>query len=300
MVKKRIGLALLLVLALLAVPALQGQGQFPPPKFGQATVGDDYFLANYTQLQEYWAALDKASDRMKVVEIGKTREGRPMIMAIITSPENHKNLEKYKDIAVRLARAEGITEEEARTLASQGKAVIWEDGGLHATEIVNSETLFWTAYQFVSQNDPETMRILNDVILLLTPVNPDGMELVANWYMRDPDPKQRNMQMPRLYHKYVGHDNNRDSFMANQPETEAINRQMFIEWMPQIVYNAHQTGPEGAILFMPPFRDPFNYNYDPLVPIGIDMVSAAITPSVPDGREGRRRPRATKPRTRRG
>ena len=277
MVKKRIGLALLLALALLAVPSLQGQGQFQPPKFGQVTVGDDYFLANYTQLQEYWTALAKTSDRMKLVEIGKTGEGRPMMMAIITSPENHKNLAKYKDIAVRLARAQGITEEEAHTLAGQGKAIIWEDGGLHATEILNSETLFWTAYQFVSQNDPETMRILNDVILLLTPVNPDGMELTANWYMRDPDPKKRNMQLPKLYNKYVGHDDNRDSFMANQLETEAINRQLYVEWMPQVVYNAHQTGPEGAILFTPPFRDPFNYNYDPLVPIGIDMVGAAIT-----------------------
>ncbi len=277
MLKKRIGLALLLVLGLLAAPSLYGQGQFQPPKFGQATVGDDYFLANYTQLQEYWTALAKTSDRMKLVEIGKTSEGRPMMMAIITSPENHKNLAKYRDIAVRLARADGITEDEARRLASQGKAVVWEDGGLHATEILNSQTLFWTAYQFVSQNDPETLRMLNDCILLLTPVNPDGLELTANWYMREPDPVKRNMQLPQLYNKYVGHDNNRDSFMANQLETQAINRQLYVDWMPQIVYNAHQTGPQGAILFTPPFRDPFNYNYDPLVPIGIDMVSAAIT-----------------------
>jgi hypothetical protein len=102
MPKKRSGLMLVALLVVLALPALQGQGQVSPPKFGQATVGDDYFLANYAQLQEYWAALDKASDRMQVVEIGKTAEGRPMMMAIITSPENHKNLQKYKDIAVRL------------------------------------------------------------------------------------------------------------------------------------------------------------------------------------------------------
>jgi hypothetical protein len=215
MVKKRIGLAFIALAVFLAMPALQGQGQFPPPKFGQATVGDDYFLANYTQLQEYWTALAKTTDRMKVVEIGKTAEGRPMIMAIITSPENHKNLQKYKDISVRLARADGVTEQEARTLAGQGKAVIWEDGGLHATEIVNAQTLFWTAYQFVTQNDPETMRILNDVVLLLACDNPDGLELTANWYMRASDPKQRDTQIPRLYHKYVGHDNNRDSIMIN-------------------------------------------------------------------------------------
>jgi len=274
---RRIALALLLSLAFLTVPVLHGQGQSQPPTFGQSTVGDDYFLANYTQLRAYWTALAKASDRMKLVEIGTTSEGRPMIMAIITSPQNHNNLARYRDIAVRLARAEGITEDEARRLAAEGKAVIWEDGGLHATEILNSQTLFWTAYQFVSQNDPETLRILNDCILLLTPVNPDGLELTADWYMRDSDPQKRNMQIPRLYNKYAGHDNNRDSFMVNLSETQAINRQLYVDWIPQVVYNAHQTGPEGAILFTPPFRDPFNYNYDPLVPIGIDMVSAAIT-----------------------
>ncbi len=261
----------------MAVPPLRGQGTISPPKFGQYTVGDDYFLANYAQLQAYWAAVARSTNRIKLVEIGKTEEGRPMIMAIITSPENHKKLDRYKEISRSLARAEGISEEQARAMAAEGKAIVWEDGGLHATEIVNFETLFWTAYQFATQNDPETIRILNDTVLLLTPVNPDGCELVANWYMRDPDPKKRDMRIPRLYNKYVGHDNNRDSFMANISETRAINRQLYVEWMPQIVYNAHQTGPEGAILFTPPFRDPFNYNYDPLVPIGIDQISAAIT-----------------------
>jgi len=114
------------------------------------------------------------------------------------------------------------------------------------------------------------------VILLLTPVNPDGMELVSNWYMRDSDPKKRAMNIPRLYQKYVGHDNNRDSYANNQPETEAISRQQFIEWMPQIMYNQHQTGPVGTVLFLAPFRNPFNYNYDPLVPEGIELVGAAI------------------------
>ena len=275
--KTRTRLAFVALFLLLAVSFPHGQGQIPPPTFGPSTVGDDYFLANYSQLQQYWSTLARMSDRMKLVEIGKTAEGRPMVMAIITSPENHKKLDRYKDISRRLALAEGITAEQARALAAEGKAVIGEDGGLHATEILNSEVLFWQAYQMVTRSDPETLRILNDVVLLLVPVNPDGLELTANWYMREPDPKKRNMRLPKLYNRYVGHDDNRDSFMANQPETEAINRQLYIEWMPQIVYNAHQTGPEGAVLFTPPFRDPFNYNYDPLVPIGIDVVSAAIT-----------------------
>ena len=246
------------------------------PKVGDHTVGEDYFLANYSQLLDYWNRLAKESDRVKLVEYGKTAEGRPMVMAVITSPANHKNLARYKTISQRLARAEGLTDEQAHQLALEGKAVVWIDGGLHATESINAQALFPEAYDLLSRNDPETMRILNDDILLLTCINPDGMELVANWYMRESDPKLRNLNIPRLYQKYVGHDDNRDSYIANQPETEAVNRQMYTEWIPQIMFNQHQTGPAGSVLFFSPFRDPFNYNQDPLVPIGIDLVSAAV------------------------
>ncbi|MCX6545630.1 MAG: M14 family metallopeptidase [Acidobacteria bacterium] len=278
MLQKRSWLVASLLLVLVsAAPVAQSQGRFTPPTFGPYTVGDDYFLGNYAQLQAYFAKLDQESDRMKVVEVGKTAEGRPMIMAIITSPENHKKLDRYRDISRRLARAEDLTDDQARALAAEGKAVVWIDGGLHATETVNAQELFLMAYQMVSQNDPETLRFLNDVILLLTPANPDGMDLVSNWYMREPDPRKRSTAaIPRLYQKYVGHDNNRDSYIANQPETEAINRLLYIDWIPQIMYNQHQTGPVGAVLFVPPFRDPFNYNEDPLVPMGIDLVSASI------------------------
>jgi len=271
---------LLLALALLA-PTVQTQGKITPPQFTVGaktyTAGDDYFLANYTQLREYFAKVDQESDRFNVVEIGKTAEGKPMIMAIITSPENHKKLARYKEIVGKLARAEGLTEADAHKLAAEGKSVVWIDGGLHATECINAQGLFTFAYQMASQNDPETLRFLNDVIILLTPVNPDGMDLVSNWYMREPDEKRRSTGgLPVLYEKYAGHDNNRDSYMNNLPETEAVNRQLYVEWYPQIMYNQHQTGPAGTVLFVPPFRDPFNYNYDPLVPMGIDLVSASI------------------------
>jgi hypothetical protein len=107
--------------------------------------------------------------------------------------------------------------------------------------------------------------------------NPDGVELVANWYMRDPDPKKRTYaSLPRLYHKYIGHDNNRDSMMNNMKETTNQNRVLFIEWLPQIMHNVHQTGPAGAVIFIPPFRDPFNYNFDALIPIGIEQVGTAM------------------------
>jgi hypothetical protein len=248
----------------------------PKEQFGFA-IGDDYHLATYTQLLEYWRKLDQQSDRMSLVEIGRTAEGRPMVMAIITAPENHKRLDRYKEISRRLALAEGLTEEQARALADEGKAVVWIDGGLHATEVLGAQQLIEMAYQMVSRTDAETLRILRDVILLLVPVNPDGMELVSSWYMREPDPTKRSTaNLPRLYHKYIGHDNNRDFYMVTQPETEAITRIFYHEWFPQIIYNHHQTGPPGTVLFAPPFRDPFNYYVDPLVIVGIEQVGAAM------------------------
>lgn len=265
------------LIVLLAAAGALAQGKVTTPReFLGFDAGDDYMLANYTQLKAYWEKVAQESPRMKLVEIGRTAEGRPMIMAIFTSPENHKNLARYKEISQKLARAEGLTDDQARKLVADGKSVVWIDGGLHATECVPAQHLFQLAYQMATRTDAETVRILNDVILLVVPVNPDGMELVSNWYMRDPDPKKRSMNIPRLYQKYVGHDNNRDSYANNQPETEVISRQQFIEWNPQIMYNQHQTGPAGTVLFMAPFRDPFNYNYDPLVPEGIELVGAAI------------------------
>ncbi|MFY9572994.1 MAG: M14 metallopeptidase family protein [Blastocatellia bacterium] len=269
--------SVLVVVSLLTVTAVAQTKVTSPKEQLGFNFGDDYQLANYSQLVDYWKKLAQQSDRMKLVEIGKSAEGRTMLMAIITAPENHKKLDRYKEIARRLATAEGLTDDQARALASEGKAVVWIDGGLHATEVLGAQQLLELVYQMVSMSDAETLRILRDVILLATPVNPDGLDLVSNWYMREQDPLKRSTAgLPRLYQKYIGHDNNRDFYMSNQPETEAINRVFFQEWFPHIVYNHHQTGPAGTVLFAPPFRDPFNYYLDPLVPLGIDLVGAAM------------------------
>jgi hypothetical protein len=248
----------------------------PKQHFG-FNIGDDYQLATYTQFVAYWQKLDKESDRMKVVEIGKTAEGRPQFMAILTSPENHKRLDRYKEISRRLALAEGLTDDQARALAREGKAVVWFDGGLHATEVLGAHQLIETVYQLVSRSDPETQRLLNDLVILAVHANPDGMELVSNWYMREPEPARRSTSgIPRLYQKYIGHDNNRDFYMSTQPESTNMNRVLYHEWFPQIMYNHHQTGPAGTVMFAPPFRDPFNYRFDPLVPSQLDLVGAAM------------------------
>jgi len=264
---------------LLAIAALgQNGSRITTPKEALGfDVGDDYHLANYTQFSAWWQKLAAESNRMKLVEIGKTEEGRPQWMAIITSPENHKNLSRYKEISRRLALAEGLTDDEARTLAHEGKAVVWIDGGLHASEVLGAAQLMEFVYEMLTRNDPETLRILNDVIILAVHANPDGMELVSNWYMRQSDPNKRSTQnIPRLWQKYIGHDNNRDFYMSNMKESTNINRQLYMEWFPQIMYNHHQTGPAGAVMFAPPFRDPFNYNFDPLIPAMIEMVGSAM------------------------
>jgi hypothetical protein len=249
----------------------------PKEQFGFA-IGDDYQLATYEQLSAYWARLDAESDRMSLVDIGKTAEGRTQWMAIITSPENHRKLGRLKDIARRLARAEDVaTDAEARALAAEGKAVVWIDGGLHANETLGAQQLIETVHQLVSGDDAETRRILDDVVVLAVHANPDGHDLVANWYLRERDPLKRSLDdLPRLYQKYAGHDNNRDSYMSALAETANMNRVLYREWFPQIVYNHHQTGPIGTVMFAPPFRDPFNYVYDPLVPTSLDLVGAAM------------------------
>jgi hypothetical protein len=249
-----------------------------PPKVALGfDIGDDYNLANYSQLETYWKKLAAESDRMRLVDIGPTTEGRHQYMAIITSPENLRNLDQFQDISRRLALADGLTEDQAHALAQEGKAVVWIDGGLHANETVGSQQLMEMVYQMVSRTDPETMRFLNDVISLYVPTNPDGQEFVANWYMREKDPLKRSLNgLPRLYTKYAGHDDNRDFYISNLPETTNMNQQLFREWFPQIVYDHHQTGPAGAVVFIPPFRDPVNYNLDPLVPLGVELVGAAL------------------------
>jgi len=268
-------MSVVLLMAIAAVAPAQTVTS-PRQQFG-FDIGDDYQLATYTQFVEYWRKLDAESDRMRVVDIGKTAEGRPQLMAIVTSPANFKKLDRYRQISRRLATVDGLTDEQARALAQEGKGIVWFDGGLHANEVLGAHQLIETVYQLVSRNDAETRRFLDDLVILAVHANPDGMELVSSWYMREKEPSKRTTSaLPRLYQKHAGHDNNRDFYMSNLPESTNMNKVLYSEWYPQVMYNHHQTGPAGAVMFAPPFRDPFNFNFDPLVPIGVDVVGAAM------------------------
>jgi hypothetical protein len=271
------------LLAVAAAAPMQAQGKLTTPKeyFGHE-IGEDYWLPTYDQFVGFWKKLDSESNRMQVIEIGKTGEGRPHLAAIVTAPENFAKLARYKEIAQRMHAARGIDSTMARALAKEGKAVVWIDGGLHATEVLGANQLIETSWQMVSMNDEETQRILKDVIIVFVHANPDGMQMVAKCYMaqnpgtgagKNPN---ANACSPRLYNRWAGHDNNRDLYMSNLPESQNMNKLMYWEWLPQIMYNHHQTGPAGTVMFSPPFRDPFNYNVDPMIVMGLDMVGAAM------------------------
>jgi Zinc carboxypeptidase len=276
-----------LSLCLLAVLPSSGQTDgasrnitTPKQAFG-FNIGDDYMLVNYTQATAYIKKLATESDRMKLIDIGPTAEGRRQYMVVVTSPENLAKLDHYKEISAKLSHAESLTDDQAHALAEEGKAVVWIDGGLHASETVGAQQLVETIYELNAFTDPETLRFLHDDIALLVFANPDGMELVSNWYMREPSPEKRVSEgatgnTPRLWQKYIGHDNNRDFYANTQAETKNLNRLMYRDWLPQAMYNHHQTGPAGTVLFCSPFRDPFNYFCDPLVLNGIDAVGAAM------------------------
>jgi hypothetical protein len=251
----------------------------PSPKshFG-FNIGDNYHLATFTQTEAYFKKLAAASNKVKLQVIGKTEEGRNQYMLIVSDPSNINQLTKYKSISQKMARAEDLSDADAKQLAKEGKSVVWIDGGLHATEVVGIHQLIQTLYTVLTRDDEETKRILKSTIILFVHANPDGQELVSNWYMRNEDTLKRSTEnLPRLYEKYIGHDNNRDFFMLNMSESKNMSRQLYIEWMPQILYNHHQTGPPGTVVAGPPYRDPFNYVYDPLLVTGIDAMGAAMS-----------------------
>lgn len=236
----------------------------------------DHKLATYEQSLQYFRALAAASNRLRLVEIGRTMDGRPQVMAIISSEANLAQLERYKQTAARLAKARDVTEAEARALAAQGKAVVWIDMGIHAVEVAPAQLAPELARRLVTDDTAAGHFIRDNVIVLLVPnVDPDGTTRVAEWFAEH-GPKGF-VQPPDLEHRYVGSDLNRDWYMFNMLETRNLGRQLYHEWFPQIVYNQHQAGQFPARIFIPPFADPTNPNIPPLVMRGINIVGAAMS-----------------------
>ncbi len=228
---------------------------------------DDKTIADWSQIVNYFQKLDAASDKVKVQEIGKTTLGKPLVVAFISSIENIKNLEKYKQISQKLADPRKIKDEKEREqLIAEGKTIVSISCSIHSTEIVASQMSMNLAFELATATDEETREILQNTILLLIPSsNPDGVDIVANWYRKTLGTASEGTSPPEIYHHYAGHDNNRDWFMLNLKETQAVTRLFWKEWFPQIVYDVHQMGQNGARFVIPPFFDPPNPNIPPLV-----------------------------------
>jgi len=239
-------------------------------------VGEDYHLADYSQALEYLRALEKASPMIKLFEMGKTEMGKPMIYAVISSEENLARLEHYKEISRRLALAKGLTDEEARGLAADGRAVVYIEGGVHADECAPAQSQIQLAYDLISSEDPETRIIRDNVIFLLVFVNPDGMQLLAEWYRPNVGTPFEVSPMPWRFHKYAGQNINRDAYMGNIEETRNIVRLVNREWYPVILYSHHQTAPFPARIWIPPAAEPTNPNLHPLQIRGKNLIGSAM------------------------
>lgn len=262
-------------LTLLAATPVEAKVPHPSEVFGFEP-GDDYKLADWTEMQDYYQRLAKASDRVQMKEIGRTALDRPMLLLFISSEENLARLTDWRSVSEKMARAR-IDDETAQSLTQEGKAVVWIDGGLHATEIAPGQMMPLLAYRVATEESREMQKIRENVILLLMPMmNPDGLDIVTDWYRKNLKTPFETTRQPWLYHHYVGHDNNRDWFMNNMPETQAVSRVLYNEWYPQIVYNHHQTGPNWTRIFVPPFSDPVNPRIHPGVTTGVNMVGSAM------------------------
>ncbi|MBC7892201.1 MAG: peptidase M14 [Sphingobacteriaceae bacterium] len=268
-------LSCLALLGLLTLSPLLAQIPKPADVLGFEP-GADYKLADSGTLLDYFQRLDKASERVKLVEIGKSVLGRPLVMLLISSEKNLKQTERFRSINEQLSRAR-IDEAQARKLATEGRAVVWVDAGMHSSEAASAQMMPELAYRMATEESSEMRKIREEVVtLLMVNLNPDGLDIIADWYKKNLGTAFETSQPPWLYHHYIGHDNNRDWFMNTMPETKAVSKVLYSQWYPQIVYNHHQTSPSWTRIFIPPFADPVNPNIHPGVTTGVNLVGSAM------------------------
>ena len=242
------------------------------------TPGEDRTIADWTQITNYFARLDQASDRVTVQTLGQSTLKRPLIVAFISARENILALQKYKDIQRQLADPRLAPQPAQRDrLIADGKTVVTISCSIHSTEIVASQMSMQLAYELATADDAETRETLQNTILLLIPSpNPDGIDIVADWYRKTLGTTHEGKEPPELYHHYAGHDDNRDWFMLNLKETQLITRLLWHEWFPQIVYDVHQQGSNGSRFFIPPFYDPPNPNISPVLLRQVGLVGHKV------------------------
>ena len=240
-------------------------------------VGTDYKLARWETITGYLRSLAASSDRVILEERGKTTEGLDFLLVLISSPENLANLDRYEAIQKKLANPQEHDLAELEGLAREGKAVVMISCNIHSTEIASSQMSMELAYQLATENTPKIKEILDNTILLLIPsANPDGLNMVVDWYERTVNTPYEGARMPWLYHKYTGHDNNRDWFMLTQIETQLVTQILYEEWFPHVVYDVHQMGNRGARFVIPPYFHPVNPNIPPLLQRELALIGAQM------------------------
>ena len=254
---------LLIPLIFAALPLFAIQS---PSQFLGIDVGADRTLADYKQIVSYFRALDAASPRVEIEELGRTTLGNDFIMAVVSSEANIRNLPRIREIAKRLADPRGASDADIEALTREGKTIVLVTCNIHSTEIASSQMAMEWAYALATADDDETKRRLDNVVLLLVPsLNPDGQIMVTDWYRKYLGTKYEGGRLPWLYHHYVGHDNNRDWFMLTQVETRAMSRAIYHRWFPQVFVDEHQMGVDGPRMFIPPFADPVDPDVHPLI-----------------------------------
>ncbi len=262
---KTLGICLTLAFSFALQIHAQATHITPPAEQFGFEPGTDRKLADWTQLVAYYQKVAAESDRVRFEELGKTMEGRPFVMLTISAPENLAHLAEYKEIATKLSDPRTTSPDEAKTLIAKGKTVMILTFNIHSTEIASSQTAASFVYRMASSNEPDVATVLKNTILLLIPSqNPDGEQLVVDWYKKTLGTPAEGSNPPVLYAKYVGHDDNRDWVGLTQLETQHTAK-VINEWHPQILYDLHQQGADAPRLYLPPWVDPIDPNVDPLL-----------------------------------
>ncbi|HET8674532.1 MAG TPA: M14 metallopeptidase family protein, partial [Blastocatellia bacterium] len=254
------------------------------------TPGDDRKLASWTQMTEYFKQLDRTSDRVLVQELGKTTLGRPFLLAVISSPSNLSRLDRFKEIQRRLAdpRSIGSNDAEAERLIAEGRTIVLITCGIHSTEVGANLVSMNIAHKLASDDSVETREILDRCIILLVPsLNPDGVDIVRDWYEKTLDTPAEGTNPPELYHHFTGHDNNRDWYAFTQVETQLTIDKVHNVWHPQIVHDIHQQGESGTRFFLPPYIEPWEPNVPPLIQAGVNFMGSTMAwEMIAEGKSG--------------